>query len=342
MVYFFGGNRDFLSNFYPSPFVLDNRKYNCVEQFFMASKAVYFNDTHTESLILATSIPKEQKRLGRSVANFDPEKWDSVKVQIMKIGLLAKFTQNPLLKTLLLETKDQVLAEASPWDQIWGIGYSAQEAMNVPFHKWGCNLLGYSLMEVRDFLRGYWITADFGCSLKGNLLIGALPSEQQIDFLLQRGCNLFVSLIDQPYYFSLLPQEVERKVFPLPLGGVASDSQTLAFLDWLYIAYVSGKVIYLHCKGGIGRTSLIASLFLHRFFSYSRNHALKSVKRCIHSRIMFNRKFMPIPETPAQIEQFLRLSKGEEIDLSQYSTEAVKRWKYRLNQERRNERSLKK
>ena len=56
------------------------------------------------------------------------------------------------LKDLLLATGDRLLAEASPFDKIWGIGFKAEEAMN---HKsqWGQNLLGQALMKVRQQLR---------------------------------------------------------------------------------------------------------------------------------------------------------------------------------------------
>jgi len=69
-------------------------------------------------------------------------------------GNKAKFGQNPELKEFLLSTGDAILVEASPYDKIWGIGLDRETAMKGTVNQWkGENLLGYALMEVRDWLR---------------------------------------------------------------------------------------------------------------------------------------------------------------------------------------------
>jgi len=44
------------------------------------------------------------------------------------------------------------LVKASPFDKIWGIGFTEKGAEKNR-HKWGQNLLGKALMKVRDRLR---------------------------------------------------------------------------------------------------------------------------------------------------------------------------------------------
>lgn len=58
------------------------------------------------------------------------------------------------MKEFLLSTGDDILAEASPYDGVWGIQLSADspDAQN-PCRWQGQNLLGFALMEVRDELR---------------------------------------------------------------------------------------------------------------------------------------------------------------------------------------------
>lgn len=52
----------------------------------------------------------------------------------------------------LLSTGNREIVEASPVDNIWGIGFSSDNAMeNVD--KWGQNLLGKTLMKVRTILK---------------------------------------------------------------------------------------------------------------------------------------------------------------------------------------------
>ena len=56
------------------------------------------------------------------------------------------------LKAKLLATGEKILVEASPYDKIWGIGFNKSNAL-VNKSKWGQNLLGKVLMEVRNKLK---------------------------------------------------------------------------------------------------------------------------------------------------------------------------------------------
>ncbi|KAI0387951.1 hypothetical protein F5Y04DRAFT_274807 [Hypomontagnella monticulosa] len=128
--------------------------FNCAEQFMMYCKAGRFHDSETQKLVLATHDPKEQKRLGRLTKGFDPASWDEIKSSVVVAGNLAKFGQNPHLKSLLLDTGDSLLAEAASLDRVWGIGFTAREAMaGQNPQRWGENRLGKALMEVRKRLR---------------------------------------------------------------------------------------------------------------------------------------------------------------------------------------------
>lgn len=73
-----------------------------------------------------------------------------IKEDVVYKGNMAKFTQNEDLRRALLETGDATLAEASPYDAIWGIGRKASERLAQVPEKWkGTNLLGKVLMRVR-------------------------------------------------------------------------------------------------------------------------------------------------------------------------------------------------
>ena len=126
--------------------------FRCAEQFMMYCKAGRFRDAETQRRVLGTDDPKEQKRLGRTTRRFDPARWDEIKSRVVVAGNAAKFGQNPGLKSLLLATGDRVLAEAASQDRVWGIGFTASEAM-AHRDRWGENRLGEALMEVRKALR---------------------------------------------------------------------------------------------------------------------------------------------------------------------------------------------
>lgn len=54
---------------------------------------------------------------------------------------------------LLLGTGERELVEASPFDRVWGIGFREKDVIKAGRDRWGQNLLGKALMEVRGLLR---------------------------------------------------------------------------------------------------------------------------------------------------------------------------------------------
>ena len=143
-----------LSQWWPCTFKSNNIEYNCAEQYMMSEKAKFFKDEETYQLIMKESSPNKIKQLGRLVKNFNYEEWKKNKVNIVVQGNILKFSQNEELKKFLIETGDKILVEASPYDRIWGIGLNENnpDAKN-PFKWKGENLLGFSLMEVRDIIK---------------------------------------------------------------------------------------------------------------------------------------------------------------------------------------------
>ena len=150
---FFGAD-DALSNWHPCKFVYRGFEFQSVEQFMMFSKAKLFEDAASASAILAARHPKAQKALGRKVEGFDIEKWLSKREAIVYVGCREKFSQNPRLRTVLLATASTELVEASPYDRIWGVGLGERDPLILDKSNWrGTNLLGITLMKVRDTLR---------------------------------------------------------------------------------------------------------------------------------------------------------------------------------------------
>ena len=142
------------SQWWTSPFVVDDVRYNTAEHWMMAQKALLFNDKEVFANVIAANSPAEVKALGRQVRNFNEAVWNAKRFEIVVAGNLQKFLQNKDLKEFLLNTKDRVLVEASPVDRIWGIGLAADNEKATNPKRWnGLNLLGFALMEVRDMLK---------------------------------------------------------------------------------------------------------------------------------------------------------------------------------------------
>ncbi|KAF9631845.1 DUF1768-domain-containing protein [Lasiodiplodia theobromae] len=154
-VFFFKADAEFgfLCQWYRGYFVHEGITFNCAEQWMMWRKAKIAGDEATASNILKTKDPRMQKSWGRKVKGFDEQKWDGIKRNIVEEGNYMKFTQNENLKKLLLDTGERELVEASRFDRVWGIGYSAANALYVEKEEWGQNLLGKALMRVRERIR---------------------------------------------------------------------------------------------------------------------------------------------------------------------------------------------
>lgn len=144
------------SQWYDVYFEINGVRYHTTEQYMMASKAKQFGDKETLDEIMNATTPSEYKKLGRKVKEFNAYIWDEKKLDIVVEGNKAKFGQNPELKEFLIATGDAILVEASPFDKIWGIGMDRETALNSNIEDWnGENLLGCTLMEVRDWLNDY-------------------------------------------------------------------------------------------------------------------------------------------------------------------------------------------
>ena len=159
-IYFYGhrkqhGDYACFSNWYPTKFTCDEfgKTFANVEQYMMWRKAVLFKDPKKALQIMATNNPGACKKLGRQVSGFDQTVWDENCEEIVTRGCFLKFSQNEDLKNILLSTGEATLAEASPYDRIWGIGLSVSQAQGKTEADWkGKNLLGNCLMTVREEL----------------------------------------------------------------------------------------------------------------------------------------------------------------------------------------------
>lgn len=138
------------SNWYRSNFILEDIKFNCVEQYMMWKKAKIFGDDSKATEILSVVNPWEQKAKGREVKNFDKAVWDKVCKQVVYDACKAKFEQNTKMMDILLETEGCEIVEASPSDNIWGIGLAEDDRRALSKSTWkGSNYLGEVLTKLR-------------------------------------------------------------------------------------------------------------------------------------------------------------------------------------------------
>ena len=109
-----------------------------------------FGDSYTTNLILRTDSAIEAKRLSYKIAGVDHLRWKLDGYHKCEPGIMAKFDQNPLLKSMLLSTKPKLLVEAST-DTLWGTGVGLKHSNVLSRKHWtGQGWLSKMLHTIRD------------------------------------------------------------------------------------------------------------------------------------------------------------------------------------------------
>lgn len=128
------------SNFSRHPVHMKGKTWPTSEHYFQAQK---YAGTPGEEEIRLVKTPREAADLGRSRKHPLRPDWEPVKDAVMREVVLAKFTQHPDLREILLGTGDALLVEHTKRDSYWGDGGDGS----------GQNMLGQILMSVREELR---------------------------------------------------------------------------------------------------------------------------------------------------------------------------------------------
>ncbi len=144
----------YLSNWYAAPFTVDGKQFTNVEQYMLYLKAVMFGAEDTAAQILRTADQTMLKQLGRLIWNANNTVWNGLRQIALCKALREKFGQNDNLRAQLLSTGDAILANCAGKENVFGTGLD----LNADFanlHNWnGQNLLGFTLMYVRDQFKG--------------------------------------------------------------------------------------------------------------------------------------------------------------------------------------------
>jgi ribA/ribD-fused uncharacterized protein len=127
------------TNFAAFPVLIDGLRWPTTEHYFQAAK---FADPVLVERVRTSAGPRAALDLARELRAHVRADWPSVRVEVMRTALRAKFGQHPELRALLTGTGGAWLVEDSPRDSFWGAGP----------HGTGANMLGVLLMELRTEL----------------------------------------------------------------------------------------------------------------------------------------------------------------------------------------------
>jgi protein-tyrosine phosphatase len=135
----------------------------------------------------------------------------------------------------------------------------------------------------------YWV-------VEGRVLAGKYPGAQ-VAALVEAGVRTFVDLTEEGElrsYARLLPDGVAHTRIAVADATCPRREQVREALDLIDAALDRG-VVYVHCRGGCGRTGVIVGAYLVRHGA-SPDRALARVRKL--TRALWD---MPCPETPEQI-----------------------------------------
>jgi N-glycosidase YbiA len=129
------------SNFSRHGVELDELWWPTVEHFFQAQK--FRGTPHAEEIRLIKR-PHDAARLGRDRSKPLRSDWEEIKDNIMLRAVFCKFQTHAEIREILLRTGTEEIVENAPGDYYWGCGQDGS----------GKNMLGITLMQVRDLLHG--------------------------------------------------------------------------------------------------------------------------------------------------------------------------------------------
>ncbi len=126
---------------------MGNRVFPTVEHYYTTRKAE-INSQPDLAYRVKTAVSPLAANIITKQLTMDPE----IKLEVMKIGLVAKF-QVPEMKKALLATGDKVLLEAAVRDPFWGCGCTMSSKEILHKDNWKENHMGKLLMGIRTDLQ---------------------------------------------------------------------------------------------------------------------------------------------------------------------------------------------
>lgn len=150
----------------------------------------------------------------------------------------------------------------------------------------------------------------FSCSVGEVCRFGKYPTEDEAIALSTAGYTLFVDLttkaeITWPPY--KIPENVTRLSHPIPdRQPIGKTAQEKVQYEWVLSQILnerdSGRRVYIHCRGGHGRSATMAAVAYSLGTGCDAQEALKAVKEAHKTRTVMSDKMRKLgaPQTASQ------------------------------------------
>ena len=120
---------------------------------------------------------------------------------------------------------------------------------------------------------------DFCSSFIDDLaLFGKFPNEEQVEELEERGVSLFLDLTTEAEDLPLYSCRPGNQIFYYPIqdGRVPQDMKDFQiYIEALTERLCRGQKMYIHCKGGHGRSGVVVACLLRSYYNLDAEEALR-------------------------------------------------------------------
>lgn len=153
---------------------------------------------------------------------------------------------------------------------------------------------------------------EFISKVNDQIYFGKYPNEDILEALKELNIKLIIDLTHftdnlQKYH---IVEGVKRIEFPIVDMGIEEDNLTLQYVMFIKTLFLHGDFpVYIHCKGGHGRSGVIASLLYGILYNKTAEESLEIIKEAHDKRKQMSRKtrILGSPQTPDQKLQVMRL-----------------------------------
>ena len=151
---------------------------------------------------------------------------------------------------------------------------------------------------------------DWISCLNDKLYFGPFPNQLMIDRLISEKFDVIVNLTES---HEEILYDVKKQLkyihFPIKDNTPPNDIHMYcSFITRLKYEYLNGSKIYIHCRGGHGRSGMVSVSLIYSILSYDLRQSIEFVNTSHHNRTNLRPKWKK-RKSPFNYDQFLFLSK---------------------------------
>lgn len=142
-------------------------------------------------------------------------------------------------------------------------------------------------------------------------LFGSFPSQATVEILEEKGVRFFVNLTcDNETKIIPYCTKYNYIAFPIPDGGIPTDRFNFTIFIYKICDIIKkladGDMIYIHCKGGHGRSGVVVACISCKLFDLTTKQSIDYTTSCHSNRKVMRDKWRRIgsPQTRSQ-KQFV-------------------------------------